>query len=942
MLKNKILLGLFAVVGVAPIALGQPGPWFFECIDPENEEPYSADYNIIGVGNQLIQVTQGLSGTGTYGGEFGPCYGPTARTYDAVGRLAFGSGETGTLQTSFDDGMAYTMGAMVDPVGDYCYAMILIGGNTVANANLYGDGGLRVFYTGASNRYFVTAWNNGEVDVELQVRAIGDAARLRWRILNLTAETADVGLLFAGYAALRTFGFDNNTFSNTANSLLPSATGVPKSLNAVDRYIGWTIVPGQKPIRNERRWDSTNPNFPEWVKFMYSQAQPYGFRLDNVPPQEMNDSVPADLFVIGNKGDSIAPGLISGNNPRLSVFGDPTGVAESADILLTETAFVQRFPTAPVAPGGFRDVVHYVRSTWSVGDYNDPYTFLLDRPELVAQQNPNQPGVLSPNPFTVRAYVDNQFAELDKEVDLRQVRFRIELPDGLSLEPNESDVKVLDRISANAIGSVQWQVRSDLVTFGDLPIKVTVTPTPGPSKTLTTFVKVVATPRLRLGAGANLVSIPYDFPDTSLNSVLGGLQQGIDYLAFRWSPESNQYVPVETVVRGESIWIVPATDEGFVTLQGASLPGDITAGGLITTLRQGWNLIGNPYNYPIQIGEINGVSEDNPEQVFTFAELIANGFVSSSFAYFERDENVPNSGTYVYTSGISDELKPHVGYWLFVSTFQPIRLVWPSVFTPGLPQANRSVDRWAQSEREWRLQLAVRNGNNLDSQNYIGFARDTTRVKTAQMPKPPMAPNGSVQLSIEGDFNGQPTRMAQVVDNRNARREYRVRVQAEEAGEVTITWPNLASIPRNVRARLTDESTGERRDLRATSGYTFRMSEPGTREFTLTIEPGGSSRPVIGNVTVSRPSRDPNAPMTISYALSRDALVTVRVLSGAGREVYTVTRGRSDDAGENSVTWMLRDSANRAVAPGTYQVEILAETPDGDRVRRIVPVNVVR
>jgi hypothetical protein len=82
--------------------------------------------------------------------------------------------------------------------------------------------------------------------------------------------------------------------------------------------------------------------------------------------------------------------------------------------------------------------------------------------------------------------------------------------------------------------------------------------------------------------------------------------------------------------------------------------------------------------------------------------------------------------------------------------------------------------------------------------------------------------------------------------------------------------------------------------------------------------------------------------MTISYALSADALVSVRVLSATGKEVFTVTRSRADNSGENQVLWGLRDNANRAVAPGTYRVEILAETPDGERVRKIVPVNVVR
>ncbi len=99
---------------------------------------------------------------------------------------------------------------------------------------------------------------------------------------------------------------------------------------------------------------------------------------------------------------------------------------------------------------------------------------------------------------------------------------------------------------------------------------------------------------------------------------------------------------------------------------------------------------------------------------------------------------------------------------------------------------------------------------------------------------------------------------------------------------------------------------------------------------------------MIGNVVVARTSRDNNAPISVNYSLSADALVTVRILSGTGKEIYSVTHGRADNAGDNSVTWTLRDSANRAVAPGTYKIEILAETPDGERVRKIVPVNVIR
>jgi hypothetical protein len=209
------------------------------------------------------------------------------------------------------------------------------------------------------------------------------------------------------------------------------------------------------------------------------------------------------------------------------------------------------------------------------------------------------------------------------------------------------------------------------------------------------------------------------------------------------------------------------------------------------------------------------------------------------------------------------------------------------------------------------------------------------------VPKPPKSPDMAVEMVIEGILHGQAARVAQAITDRKTKTEFHVHVNNSRAGDVTITWPNLASVPRNVRAKLTDLSTGEVRDLRSVSGYTYYMSQAGTREFVVSLEQAGSARPTIGNVIVTQGDRS-GGTMTISYALSADALVSVRVLSATGKEVFTVTRSRADNSGENQVLWGLRDNANRAVAPGTYRVEILAETPDGERVRKIVPVNVVR
>jgi flagellar hook assembly protein FlgD len=99
---------------------------------------------------------------------------------------------------------------------------------------------------------------------------------------------------------------------------------------------------------------------------------------------------------------------------------------------------------------------------------------------------------------------------------------------------------------------------------------------------------------------------------------------------------------------------------------------------------------------------------------------------------------------------------------------------------------------------------------------------------------------------------------------------------------------------------------------------------------------------VIGTVSVTAGSRDPQSPVSIQYSLSTGATVTTRILGPSGKEVHAMTRGRAEAAGVNTVTWNKRDSAGRAVAPGNYIVEIVAETADGQRVRVTRPVIVTR
>lgn len=959
---NGLFRSSLFCLGFSVACTGFSQSWSTECADLASTAPfYSDDYGISRLGNNFIGISTGLSGNARW--DSLSCYPGGRGNLDASGRFALWNGPIGSIQTPFDNNLALTTGAPRDPVGDYCFTRITKdkgAGSANKSTVIFGEGGFG-YFVGASNRYFEMNWSDADCQVILETRVIADALRMRYRIFNRTQTSMKLGLKFGASIGMRSGG-DNQGF-NQSNSLLGTNTGNPRVSNDPIPYIGYIELPTVRPVRTERNYIRGNPRFPDYVNFQWSQQQPYGFRYDLVPTDATPDATPVEGLLLSSHRVAMWE-----RNMRSRVFTDPYAtdpvledaadlvgqpVREDSDTTMGDPCFIASYEAETVAPNSFRDIVVYVRSPWGLADYLDPYSVVIDAPRIVETTPGQGTNDLTPNPMTIAAYLDNQYATLDREVPLSNVRARISFPagSGLRLADGESAEKTIARIDPNEIASLDWQVVADGEQIGYQPYTITFSPTPGPTKTLSGTVLVSATPKVRLAEGPNLVTVPWDFNDTSLDAIFGpigdpnALKLGRDYLAYQWDPAQNQYVPITSAVRGSAIWILPLADQGFRDLNGALVPPDQATGGVTTTLQPGWNMIGNPYTIPVPISQLIGVGEDDPTQSLTWRELVDNGWVSGSLAYWKRSSDDPTSGSYLFTGGDTDLLLPQTGYWVYVSTLRPIRVSWPPIFAPGLSSANRSANAaqvWKQTDRQWRLQMIARTSNGVDSGNYVGLAANATEANRRRIYEPPAAPDSSVELSIRETVNGKPTRLAQSLADRMGRKTWTVVAKAKEAGDVTITWPNINSIPRNVRMTITDASSNTTRDLRFSSSYTFRMDQAGSREFQVTMEPGGAQRAVIGNVSVARPSRSPNAGLSITYTLSSDAVTTVRILSGAGKEVYTVTRGRAVSAGARTDTWNLRDKANRAVAPGAYQVEIVAETANGERVRRVVPVNITR
>ena len=930
MSKFRFNQNLLTVAICSAFAAGAKADFTDICAGPAPR--VSADYLAEYIETPLFAAFMGVSGTFQYNSntEMPPgCLGAHL-TGNSRGRIGFGAGTQGSIHTDIDDNMSFTWGFGLGVVGTSAYAIVREDNTT----SLFGANGFQLAFTGESDTYFFGRTTNGDTRIDIRIDLVADSARCGWTLTNVGTVAHQIGLGFGSTVSL----LSDSQFEIHGSGPLTSA----------GTYV---TVPGFKPLRTERRFTrALDPSaYPGSVMFNWSQAFGYGLQVQNsqdAATTDLNDpsqsQTPTDGFVVGNSNFLL--GWLSGGDvsafPNF-IFGEPI-----SDVGFEfRDSYIQTWNPQLVGVGGKRSINAFYRSTWGDSLYSKPYSVVSDTPKVINLDS-NDANQFAQNPFPVRVWVDNNrgFATIDQELPLQDVRVELLLPDGLSAVGGS--VKTIANISPHRQGFVDFLVQADSFASGDLTYQVRITPTPGPQKTLTGVIQVVSQPKVILRNDANLITSPWKFTDPTWEVILG-LVPDADYQAFAWDPVQKGYIISTGPDRGKSQWIVSKVGTQNLTLGGnPTAPTDFGVndpggGPALVSLKPGWNLIGNPYNVAFQLGEIVGASNTNPSSSYTFVQLVQQGLISGSLAYWDT-----GTQNYGFIQNTTSKVEPQRGYWIFVFASQDVVIRYPAVFQTNFRSQNETVVPWQQSEKQWRLQLAARNAGSADVQNYLGKASSAVNAKSLRVYEPPMAPvSDALSLSIDKTIDGVNSRLAQSLTEQTGRQEFLVKVDSRVAGPVTVTWPNLSTIPKNVRAKLVDVSTGETRDLRKVSGYTFEAEANLTREFKIQIEPGTVAKAVIGAVNVVPIGRGTGTAMTsvrLNYTLGSDATTTVRILSSNGREVMIIGSGRADKAGQNEVVWNLRDQANRSVAPGTYRAEIVAEGQDGERVRKITPIIVTR
>jgi hypothetical protein len=605
-------------------------------------------------------------------------------------------------------------------------------------------------------------------------------------------------------------------------------------------------------------------------------------------------------------------------------------------------AYFVRWDETDLRPGRSRRYVTYFGMGGSSSDYEAPYVFSAyapaalvaapgDDPATPAQEAYHFTDPAGNMPFTVYAYADNYYASpiLDANV-------RISLPTGLELYPaTQSRTKSLGTVKRNQLAYVSWTVRPVDTRPGQAVITFT-----GPySKTVRRTISIPAMPVLEplpSTNGLEMISIPYAFSNTDAEHVLqslGYLYVGGASALARWDADEARYryfpeAGVTNITPGYGYWLL---NQNATTVY---LPADAqevpTDEPYSVDLVVGWNQIGNPFTGAVYLDDASVLDSTGIER--TVSSAASRGLLLPTLFAYD-----PSTGEYTWESELPNvRMDPYGGYWVYCYEDLTLLIPPPTPFAPTAapPAAATPVSRAAEG---WKVALTVRGAGKTRSSRCFGEALGASAATDGNdVLAPPTSPPQGATLAAEWvGASGGERYMEDIRPNGDGRQEWCLAVTTSATNApVTVSWPDLSQLPKDLAAVLSDRVSGQRVYMRTATSYTFPSSaDGGPRELTITVAPRAAGATLVSSASVL-PTGSGGA--SIAYTLAGDAAVDVVVCNMSGLPVREVALARSSAPGANTVAWDGRSALGVRVPAGRYLCKITARAADTGQQHSLV------
>ena len=410
------------------------------------------------------------------------------------------------------------------------------------------------------------------------------------------------------------------------------------------------------------------------------------------------------------------------------------------------------------------------------------------------------------------------------------------------------------------------------------------------------------------------------------------------------------YPEMEPIQLGSGYWLNLSADTKM-TLTGTVLKNEpyYSVG-----LSYGWNQIGNPFQSDIDISKLQfqHLADNIPA---TLAEAIANGWIDATSSV----STTTATGFWKYTSANgyqpASALEPWFGYWIRVLVSEGVTITFPnpnvsvsssSASAKATRSTSRSTSNKSSSVIKWSVPMRLASSGGAGATAVLGQADAATatydRAYDALLPPSPVGTAPALAFS-HTDWSDNAGDYYSDIRNSTSSASWTLTAKTPAPNTTyTLTWGNLTSVPRSVRLVLNDLATGRRQYMQTSSGYSFSQTSSGTRRFRIDVERHGASALRITGLSARASRSAGSRSVTVGFSLSQGATIDARIHSANGHTIRTLTSGRAAASGSNALMWDTKTDSGISVPTGAYLIEVSAKTTDGDAVRVILPVTVVR
>lgn len=288
---------------------------------------------------------------------------------------------------------------------------------------------------------------------------------------------------------------------------------------------------------------------------------------------------------------------------------------------------------------------------------------------------------LNPIPFTVEAFVYN-LATDPGPYDLDNVTVALYLPPGLELTTSAGNTpqKRMGRIPINSEAlPATWQVQATGCYSGELEYFVTARAASGWQQVISRKVMVPATRKFTVQSGWQLVHVPFTFNNPATDHALSFATGSYSARYFDPSTGTGQYLPVRQLEPGQAFWLYVGSSANQQLARDAAIVGEEFGKQTheqYVDVSPGWNMIGNPFVYPVYWGQVSVYNKVGNVTV-SLDQAVKNNWLSKTLFSW-----IPQSAAYESFKDNDRLLLPWKGYWLKAN--YPITLV----FRPSVPPAS--------------------------------------------------------------------------------------------------------------------------------------------------------------------------------------------------------------------------------------------------------------